>query len=249
MPQSARSDNAASSSRTPPLLPRPRLDGVLSQTRRPGAACDPRNAARGHKRSIRDRNRSGGSRDFAVHLHNSGEHAHSTPQAHSHAARNRQHRSTRRACRSASCDPGRHWRLHPLRAPQGPQQDCLRRRQPHRAADVCGRRGREPMKTRGACLSWARAGQLLNNMIGAMGLKREEVYIANVVKCRPPGNRTPRAGRGQHPRSSCSARSMWFGPQVLVALGATAATYLLASASRWPVCGVEYMHSAARSLS
>src|SRR5579859_3594268 len=36
-----------------------------------------------------------------------------------------------------------------------------------------------------------RAGQLLNNMIMAMSLKREEVYIANVVKCRPPGNRTP----------------------------------------------------------
>jgi uracil-DNA glycosylase len=36
-----------------------------------------------------------------------------------------------------------------------------------------------------------RAGQLLNNMIGAMGLKREQVYIANVVKCRPPQNRTP----------------------------------------------------------
>ena len=36
-----------------------------------------------------------------------------------------------------------------------------------------------------------RAGQLLNNMITAMGLGRGEVYIANVVKCRPPGNRTP----------------------------------------------------------
>src|SRR6201996_6056923 len=36
-----------------------------------------------------------------------------------------------------------------------------------------------------------RAGQLLNNMINAMGLKREQVYIANIVKCRPPGNRTP----------------------------------------------------------
>ena len=36
-----------------------------------------------------------------------------------------------------------------------------------------------------------RAGQLLNNMISAMGLTREDVYIANVVKCRPPGNRTP----------------------------------------------------------
>ena len=36
-----------------------------------------------------------------------------------------------------------------------------------------------------------RAGQLLNKMIEAMGLKREQVYIANIVKCRPPGNRTP----------------------------------------------------------
>jgi DNA polymerase len=36
-----------------------------------------------------------------------------------------------------------------------------------------------------------RAGQLLNQMIVAMGLRREDVYIANVVKCRPPGNRTP----------------------------------------------------------
>ena len=36
-----------------------------------------------------------------------------------------------------------------------------------------------------------RAGQLLNKIIEAMGLKREEVYIANIVKCRPPGNRAP----------------------------------------------------------
>jgi uracil-DNA glycosylase len=36
-----------------------------------------------------------------------------------------------------------------------------------------------------------RAGQLLTNMIKAMGLSREEVYIANIIKCRPPGNRTP----------------------------------------------------------
>jgi len=36
-----------------------------------------------------------------------------------------------------------------------------------------------------------RAGQLLNNMIKAMGITREQIYIANIVKCRPPGNRTP----------------------------------------------------------
>ncbi len=43
-----------------------------------------------------------------------------------------------------------------------------------------------------------RAGQLLNKMIEAMGLKREQVYIANVVKCRPPGNRTPGARRDRN---------------------------------------------------
>ena len=40
-----------------------------------------------------------------------------------------------------------------------------------------------------------RAGQLLNSMIAAMGLKREDVYIANVVKCRPPGNRDRKSTR------------------------------------------------------
>ena len=37
-----------------------------------------------------------------------------------------------------------------------------------------------------------RAGQLLNRLLGGVGLRREDVYIANVVKCRPPGNRDPR---------------------------------------------------------
>src|SRR5713226_4240868 len=36
-----------------------------------------------------------------------------------------------------------------------------------------------------------RSGQLLTNMIKAMGIRREDVYIANIIKCRPPGNRTP----------------------------------------------------------
>ena len=43
-----------------------------------------------------------------------------------------------------------------------------------------------------------RAGQLLNNMIMAMGLKREEVYIANVVKCRPPRQSHAGAGGSEH---------------------------------------------------
>lgn len=73
-----------------------------------------------------------------------------------------------------------------------------------------------------------RAGQLLNNMIKAMGLRREGVYIANVVKCRPPGNRTPE-------RDECDTCSPFLmrqiaviKPKVIVALGAVAAKNLLA---------------------
>lgn len=73
-----------------------------------------------------------------------------------------------------------------------------------------------------------RAGQLLNNMISAMGLKRQDVYIANVVKCRPPGNRTPE-------RDECDTCGPFLlrqieiiRPKVIVALGAVAAKYLLA---------------------
>jgi DNA polymerase len=72
-----------------------------------------------------------------------------------------------------------------------------------------------------------RAGQLLNNMIAAMGLKREQVYIANIVKCRPPGNRTPE-------RDECDTCSPFLmrqiqviRPKIIVALGATAAKNLL----------------------
>jgi DNA polymerase len=72
-----------------------------------------------------------------------------------------------------------------------------------------------------------RAGQLLNNMIAAMGLKREEVYIANVVKCRPPGNRTPEPDEANTCSPFLFRQIDVVRPQVLVALGATAATYLL----------------------
>src|SRR5690349_2949722 len=73
-----------------------------------------------------------------------------------------------------------------------------------------------------------RAGQLLTNMIKAMGLTRDDVYIANVIKCRPPGNRTPE-------RDECETCSPFLlrqiaaiKPKVIVALGAVAAKTLLA---------------------
>lgn len=81
-----------------------------------------------------------------------------------------------------------------------------------------------------------RAGQLLNNMIAAMGLKREQVYIANVVKCRPPQNRTPEPDEANTCKQFLFRQIDVVRPQVLVALGATAATYLLGQ--RQPLAGL-----------
>lgn len=81
-----------------------------------------------------------------------------------------------------------------------------------------------------------KAGQLLNNMIAAMGIKREEVYIANVVKCRPPGNRTPEPDEANTCSQFLFRQIDVIRPQVLVALGATAATYLFGS--RQPLAGL-----------
>jgi DNA polymerase len=72
-----------------------------------------------------------------------------------------------------------------------------------------------------------KAGQLLNNMIQAMGLKREQVYIANIVKCRPPANRTPEPVEANTCDPFLLRQIDVVQPEVIVALGATAATYLL----------------------
>jgi uracil-DNA glycosylase len=81
-----------------------------------------------------------------------------------------------------------------------------------------------------------RAGQLLNNMITAMGLKRDEVYIANIVKCRPPGNRTPEPEEANTCSPFLFRQIDVVRPEVIVALGATAATYLLGQ--RQPLAGL-----------
>ena len=72
-----------------------------------------------------------------------------------------------------------------------------------------------------------KAGQLLNNMIGAMGLKREDVYIANIVKCRPPANRVPEPAEANVCTQFLVRQMDVVQPEVVVALGATAAMYLL----------------------
>lgn len=88
-----------------------------------------------------------------------------------------------------------------------------------------------------------KAGQLLNNMIQAMGLKRESVYIANIVKCRPPANRVPEPVEANTCSQFLLRQMDIVQPQVVVALGATAAMYLLgvkqpltALRGRWHEC-------------
>lgn len=75
-----------------------------------------------------------------------------------------------------------------------------------------------------------RAGQLLTRMIAAMGLTRDEVFICNVLKCRPPGNRTPSADEILACSSYLSRQLAIIGPEVIVALGAPAAKTLLNTA-------------------
>ena len=72
-----------------------------------------------------------------------------------------------------------------------------------------------------------RAGQLLNNMIKAMGLRREDVYIANIVKCRPPGNRQPERDECETCSPFLMRQISTVKPKAIVALGATAAKNLL----------------------
>ena len=67
-----------------------------------------------------------------------------------------------------------------------------------------------------------RAGQLLDKMIGAIGLSREEVFIANVVKCRPPQNRAPEADEVAACMPYLRAQVGLIRPQVIVLLGSSA---------------------------
>jgi DNA polymerase len=72
------------------------------------------------------------------------------------------------------------------------------------------------------------AGKLLDSMLAAIGLARgREVYIANVVKCRPPGNRTPTPEESQACAPFLDRQIDLIGPKLIVALGRTAATRLL----------------------
>ena len=74
-----------------------------------------------------------------------------------------------------------------------------------------------------------RSGQLLTKMIQAMGFQREEVYICNTVKCRPPGNRDPLPAEKDACEHFLVEQLQILSAQIVVALGAHAAQYLCRS--------------------
>jgi DNA polymerase len=74
------------------------------------------------------------------------------------------------------------------------------------------------------------AGKLLDNMLAAIGLKRgENVYIANVLKCRPPGNRNPEPGEVEKCTPFLKRQIALIQPKLIIAMGRFAAQTLLAS--------------------
>ncbi|WP_296805724.1 uracil-DNA glycosylase family protein [Thiocapsa sp.] len=72
-----------------------------------------------------------------------------------------------------------------------------------------------------------RAGRLLNRMLAAIGLAREEVYIANVLKCRPPGNRDPRPEEAKQCEAYLMRQIELLGPRAILCVGRVAAQHIL----------------------
>ncbi len=72
-----------------------------------------------------------------------------------------------------------------------------------------------------------RAGQLLNSMLRAIGLAREQVYIANVLKCRPPGNRDPTVAEAAECLPFLEQQIALLKPKLMLAVGRIAAQNLL----------------------
>ncbi len=71
-----------------------------------------------------------------------------------------------------------------------------------------------------------KAGQLLTRIIEAMGMKRADVYICNILRCRPPGNRQPLPDEAAHCREWLEKTLALVRPKIICALGASAVKYL-----------------------
>ena len=72
-----------------------------------------------------------------------------------------------------------------------------------------------------------RSGQLLDRMLAAIGISREQVYITNIVKCRPPNNRDPKPHEAQQCRAYLEAQIEQLAPRVILSVGRVSAHNLL----------------------
>ena len=74
-----------------------------------------------------------------------------------------------------------------------------------------------------------RSGQLLDRMLAAIGIAREQVYITNIVKCRPPNNRDPKQEEASQCRAYLEAQIKQISPRVILSVGRVSAHNLLGS--------------------
>lgn len=72
-----------------------------------------------------------------------------------------------------------------------------------------------------------KAGKLMNQALIGLGIQREELYIANIVKCRPPGNRNPEADEAKSCMDYLRAQVMLVKPKIIVLLGSVALKNIL----------------------
>ncbi len=80
------------------------------------------------------------------------------------------------------------------------------------------------------------AGELLTNILAAIDLKREDVYIGNIIKCRPPNNRVPKKEEAAACLPYLEAQIAIIKPKIIVCMGATAAKFFLENEE--PISGI-----------
>ena len=76
------------------------------------------------------------------------------------------------------------------------------------------------------------AGKMFTNILTACGINREDVYLCNILKCRPPGNRTPYPAEANNCRPFLDLQIKVINPQIIVCLGAVAAQNLLQTTTK-----------------
>ena len=117
--------------------------------------------------------------------------------------------------------------MHALQASSHAKQNRVRATAIRKPSSFLSAKARATTKTSQGLPFVGRAGKLLDQMIEAMGLQRKDVYICNVVKCRPPENRLPERDEIEPALRFCCASSTSSHRKVIVCLGACAAQTLL----------------------